>query len=130
MVDLVTMRAGERDYGVPVDAFVEARPWTPLALLPRAPAWVRGLMDVRGAVVPVHDLAARLGGAPAEPDRHATLVVVRSGARMVGLLVAEASDGVEQAVPATEAPEADGLVSGTAFIGGRTIRILAPGAFF
>jgi len=63
---------------------VTARPFTPL---PGAPAWVSGLVNVRGSVVTVVDLSLRLR-LPASADRASRrVVVVRSGDRSFGIAV-------------------------------------------
>lgn len=82
-------------YAVPIDAvreILEVGPCTPLPLMPN---FVRGVMNLRGAVVPVVDLAARLGLPEAVPGRRSCIVVVEvraaedSGAapQVLGLLV-------------------------------------------
>ena len=53
----------------------EIRGWTPATPLPHAPAYVRGVINLRGAVLPIVDLAERLGlGAAAPTPRHVIIV--------------------------------------------------------
>lgn len=90
---VLRLAVGEEHCVVPIDAVHEILELGRLTPLPRTPAFVRGVMNLRGAVVPVIDLAARLGGAPAEPGRRSCIVVMQGpadeahGALVAGLLV-------------------------------------------
>ena len=63
-------------YGAPIDAVREILEVPPTTELPRMPAFVRGVMNLRGAVVPVVDLAARFGLPRAQVGRRSCVVVV------------------------------------------------------
>ncbi|MFO1341182.1 MAG: chemotaxis protein CheW [Burkholderiaceae bacterium] len=63
-------------YGAPIDAVREILEVPPTTELPRMPAFVRGVMNLRGAVVPVVDLAARFGLPPTQVGRRSCVVVV------------------------------------------------------
>lgn len=67
-------RIGERWLAVDLSWVREACPFAPVRPVPGAPAWLRGLLDFHGALVPVIDGAALLGGEP---------VPARVGARIV-----------------------------------------------
>ena len=71
----------------------EIRGWTPATALPHAPAYVRGVINLRGSVLPIVDLAAapRLSRRPTPSARH-VIIVVQVGAQIVGLLVDAVSD--------------------------------------
>ena len=60
-VELLSFRIGENEYSVDIMAVREIRGWTRATSLPHAPAYVRGVINLRGAVLPVIDLALRLG---------------------------------------------------------------------
>lgn len=60
---------------------------TPSGPLPHAPAYVLGMINLRGAVLPVLDLSSRLGLPPRSPDVSSVVVVAELGDRPVGLLV-------------------------------------------
>ena len=77
----------------PIDAVHEILEAGQLTPLPRTPAFVRGVMNLRGAVVPVIDLAARLGAAPSPLGKRSCIVVMETnddhehGPLVAGLLV-------------------------------------------
>ena len=65
----------------------EIRGWGHSTPLPHAPDYVHGMINLRGAVLPVVDLGARLGFARTEPDRSSVVVVTQIQDSVVGLLV-------------------------------------------
>ena len=90
--ELISFRIGAQEYCVDIMAVREIRGWTPATALPRAPDFVRGVINLRGAVLPIVDLAARLGFASAEPTARHVIIVAQIGERSVGLLVDAVSD--------------------------------------
>ncbi|WP_126174303.1 chemotaxis protein CheW [Altericroceibacterium xinjiangense] len=85
-------RIGDDEFGLPIAAVEEVAPLlSKLARLPNAPAFVRGVMNVRGAVVPVIDQAERFGGVPSQ-GRKRRVVIVRLGALQAGFVVDAVSE--------------------------------------
>ena len=76
---LLRMAVGPESMAVPIDDVRELLEVGRLTALPRTPEFVRGVMNLRGAVVPVIDLAARLGQAPIQLSRRSCVVVVEAG---------------------------------------------------
>jgi purine-binding chemotaxis protein CheW len=87
MHELITFRVGEQFFCVEITAVREIRGWTAATPLPRAPAYVTGVINLRGAVLPIIDMAARLGLEPAQPTTRHVIIVVWIENRLVGLLV-------------------------------------------
>ncbi len=75
-LSLLRMGVGETAYAVPIGCVREILQVTRLTPLPKTPAFVKGVMNMRGAVVPVIDLGARLGHAASDQGRRACVVVV------------------------------------------------------
>ena len=90
--ELIAFRVGEQIFCVDIMAVREIRGWTPATPLPRAPDYVRGVINLRGAVLPIMDLAERLGLPPTEPSVRSVIIVVKVGERIIGLLVDAVSD--------------------------------------
>lgn len=67
---------GERSYAVGIDVVREILKAVPTTELPRMPRFVRGVMNLRGAVVPVIDLSARLGLGLMGVDRRTCIIIV------------------------------------------------------
>ena len=76
---LLRMAVGADAMAVPIDDVREILEVGRLTALPRTPDFVRGVMNLRGAVVPVIDLAARVGMAPISIGRRSCVVVVEAG---------------------------------------------------
>ena len=95
--ELISFRSGEQEFCVDIMAVREIRGWTPATPLPQAPGYVRGVINLRGAVLPIVDLSARLGLGATEPSVRNVIIVVRIGTRLVGLLV----DAVSEVMTAT-----------------------------
>jgi purine-binding chemotaxis protein CheW len=75
---LLRMAVGDEAVAVAIDDVREILEVGRLTALPRTPDFVRGVMNLRGAVVPVIDLLARLGHAPAQIGRRSCVVVVET----------------------------------------------------
>ncbi len=96
---LLSFRLGEEHYAVDILRVLEIRVLATTSRLPRAPAYVRGVMNLRGTVVPIVDLRRRLGLEPVPPARHTVVMLLRveSGEhpRTLGMVVDAVSDVVE-----------------------------------
>ncbi|WP_439816761.1 chemotaxis protein CheW [Zavarzinia sp. CC-PAN008] len=80
MADLtqyVTLGVDTDVFAIPVAQVQEILDLRPMSRLPHAPSYVRGLIDVRGTSVPVIDLRARLGLAPAEATAATRILVLQ-----------------------------------------------------
>lgn len=91
-LELIAFRVAEQEFCVDIMAVREIRGWVPATPLPRSPAFVRGVINLRGAVLPILDVAARLGlPAPVATARH-VIIVAQIGLQVIGLLVDAVSD--------------------------------------
>lgn len=90
--ELISFRVGEQEYCVNIMAVREIRGWSPATSLPQSPSYMRGVINLRGAVLPIMDLASRIGMPMVEPTVRSVFIVVQAGDRTVGLLVDAVSD--------------------------------------
>ncbi|ADG12172.1 chemotaxis protein CheW [Caulobacter segnis] len=90
--ELISFRVGDQEYCVDIMAVREIRGWSPATTLPQSPGYMRGVINLRGAVLPIMDLASRLGMPVLEPTVRSVFIVVKAGDRTVGLLVDAVSD--------------------------------------
>lgn len=95
----LTFTLGGEEYAVEILRVQEIRGFTAVTPIPNAPAWVKGVMNLRGTVVPVFDLRLKFGMPPKDYDRFTVIVVVNVGARVVGMVV----DGVSDVLDIDEA---------------------------
>lgn len=90
--ELIAIRAGNQDFCVDVQMVREIRGWTMETGMPHAPGYVRGMINLRGVVLPIIDLGQRLGFAATEPSQRHAILVVETGRQTLGLLVEAVSD--------------------------------------
>ena len=90
----LTFRLSDQDYGIAIDKVQEIREWTKVTPLPSSPAYIRGMLNLRGAIVPVIDLRRRFGLDALEHDNTTVIIVVNVGSRLAGILVDTVSDVV------------------------------------
>jgi purine-binding chemotaxis protein CheW len=103
---LATFYLDREEYGVDVRQVQEIRRVTEITSVPRAPRFIRGVINLRGRILPVLDLRTRLGLGEVAASRAARIVVVRVKDRLLGLLVDGASQVLKIPVSHVEpAPE-------------------------
>ncbi|MBO9710996.1 MAG: purine-binding chemotaxis protein CheW [Caulobacter sp.] len=86
-LQILSFEVGAQTYCVPVGAVREIRGVTPPTPLPDAPPYVRGVINLRGQVMPVIDLSERLGKGVAQDSARQVIIVVENHDDVAGLLV-------------------------------------------
>lgn len=102
-MQVVSFCVGEQTYALDIMRVKEIVNPVPIAAVPGAPAFVEGLIELRGALLPVIDLRKRLAVEPAPLDRDSKYMVVRFGDQRVALIVDRVID-VRRVDPAAIAP--------------------------
>lgn len=117
-LQLLAFRLDGQRYALPFASIERVVPAVALTPLPGAPATIRGVFSLHGAIVPVGDLRRRLGLAEREIALEDQIVVARSPTRVLGVLTEGASEVLECAeediVGTGEMVEAAGTVTGIA----------------
>jgi purine-binding chemotaxis protein CheW len=85
--ELITFEVEGQVFGLDIMAIREIRAWTPTTRLPRVPHYVAGVVNLRGTVLPVVDLAARLGWRATEPTPRHAIIVTQLGTQIGGWIV-------------------------------------------
>jgi len=93
-VELATFQVGEALCGMEIRQIQEINKLSQLTRAPQAPADVLGILNLRGQIVTVLDLARRLGLGSTEPDPQCRVIIVNSAGGKVGILVHRISDVV------------------------------------
>ena len=89
---MITFLIGSQEFCIDVMVVREIRVWTPATPVAHAPDFMCGVINLRGAVLPIIDFATRRGFPPTRPStRHAILVVQIAG-QTIGLLVEGVSE--------------------------------------
>jgi purine-binding chemotaxis protein CheW len=90
--EMLSFRLGVQEFCIDIMTVREIRGWTPTTPLPRAPTFVRGVVNLRGVVLPILDLAECLGFGPTEPTTQHVIIVSQVGSQIAGLLVTAVCD--------------------------------------
>lgn len=105
-VQFVSFKVDDSEYGIDIMAVREIQGWVEVTTLPNTPEYVRGVLNLRGIIVPIFDLRGRFGhGLTDATDLH-VMIIVAVGDRIMGLLVDAVSDiltvNTEEILPVPE----------------------------
>ena len=129
-IDFIGFWIGEQEFCVDIMSVRDIRGWTPTTPLPHSPEYVKGVINLRGSVLPVIDLAARLGFRSTEPTARHVIIVTQVGNQSVGLLVDAVSDILTitsdtiQPTPDVASELARAFMKGVLAIEGRMISLI------
>jgi purine-binding chemotaxis protein CheW len=130
---LVCFRLGEEEYGVDIGGVQEINRMMPITRVPRAPAFMKGVINLRGQLIPIIDLRLRFGMPSVEPTKSTRIVVVEIGHSRVGMIVDGVSEVLKLPVEHIEAApdmitDAEaGYIKGVGKFGDRLIVLLELG---
>lgn len=88
----VAFTVADRGFALPIEDVREIRAWSGVTALPNAPTYVLGVMNLRGAILPIIDVRARFGLGVTEPTPTHVVIVSAIAGRPLGLLVDTVSD--------------------------------------
>ncbi len=130
---LVVFTLGDEEYGLPISYVHEIIRYTAPRTVASEDCSVRGVISLRGKILPVFDLATRLGIAAGEPAERSKIVIVETGSDMAGVVV----DTVEEVLTVEDEQLDDGsslggisgvVIDGIAKIDDRLVVLLSPEA--
>lgn len=100
----LTFKLAGEEYGVGILSVQEIRGWSAVTAIPHSPNWLLGVINLRGAVVPIIDLRIKFDFAKADYNEFTVVIILNVGARVIGIVVDGVSDvitlGREQIKPA------------------------------
>lgn len=114
----VTFLVDGKSFGIVIVMVREIKQWSPTTALPNQKPHTRGVLNLRGTIVPVHDLKARLGGPITEATENHVVVIAAVRDQTIGILVDAVSDIVNvneaeiQPVPSSGVHEGNTGISG------------------
>jgi purine-binding chemotaxis protein CheW len=86
LTQFISFAIGSDQYGVDIMAVREIKGWSEITHLPKQPDYVRGVLNLRGVMVPIIDLRCRFGQGMTEATAMHIVIIVQVGTRQVGLL--------------------------------------------
>ena len=129
--ELIAFRLGEQEFCLDIMSVRDIRGWTPTTPLPHSSDYVKGVINLRGTVLPVVDLAARLGFRATEPSARHVIIITQVGNQTVGLLVDAVSDILTvnsdaiQPTPGVASERARVFTKGVIAMDGRMLSLIA-----
>ena len=88
----LTFRLDGQEYGISILKVQEIKGWDKMTPIPNSPPYVKGVLNLRGVIVPVFDLRLRFGLPETVRDAFTVIIVVNIGGRMAGIVVDAVSD--------------------------------------
>jgi purine-binding chemotaxis protein CheW len=100
----LTFRLDGEEYGVGILTVQEIRGWSSVTKVPHTPAWLLGVINLRGVVVPIIDLRIKFNCSSAEYNETTVVIILTVATRVMGVVVDAVSDvitlGSQQIKPA------------------------------
>ena len=114
----LTFALGEEQYGVQILRVQEIKGYTGVTRIPNTPEYVKGVLNLRGTIVPIVDLRMKFGMEQQEYNKKTVIIVVEVKGRIMGIIVDAVSDVMNIAAKDIQpAPEFGGSVD-VGFING------------
>ena len=115
-LEFLSFRLGQEEYGVDIQKVQELRGYTTVTALANAPAHIKGVVNLRGLIVPIIDLRIKFALGEPSYDQFTVVVIMYVAGSQVGLVVDSVSDVITlsqsqlKPVPAISAADADYIV--------------------
>lgn len=132
----ITFTLGPDEYGIDIMVVREIKGWTDTTMIPNAPAHVRGVINLRGVIVPIFDLRARFGAGLTVPTSMHVVIIVAAASRTVGLLVDTVSDIISvdpkaiRPIPEMGLPTEDQFLEGLVAMEDRMVTLVSLAGLF
>jgi purine-binding chemotaxis protein CheW len=126
----ISFAIGDDQYGVDIMAVREIKGWSEVANLPKQPEYVRGVLNLRGVIVPIIDLRRRFGQGATEATPSHIVIIVQIGPRLIGMLADRVLDIVSldastiQPVPRISQTARVDFLSGLVTVDGALIALI------
>jgi purine-binding chemotaxis protein CheW len=88
----LTFNIGSEEYAVGLMSVREIKGWTQTTRLPNSPDFMKGVINLRGVVIPIFDLRKRFSMGDTEPHEKNAVIILSVGDRLIGILVDAVSD--------------------------------------
>ena len=116
--EMLVFKLGSEEYGVDILKVQEIRGYEKVTPIPRSPDYLKGVVNLRGTIVPVIDLRVKFGMPDPTYDSLTVVIVLRIGSRTIGAVVDAVSDVVRLAEnEIREAPKLGAMVDSSYLAG-------------
>ncbi len=116
--EYLTFRLDREEYGIDILKVQEIRGYEPPTRIANAPSFIKGVVNLRGTIVPIVDMRLKFNCANAQYDTFTVVIVLNLHMRIVGIVVDSVSDVMELASENLRpAPEVESVIEGDSVIG-------------
>ena len=130
LVECINFAIGNDQYGVDIMSVREIKEWSNVTHLPKQPDYIRGVLNLRGIVVPIVDLRCRFGQGLTNSTPTHIIIIVQIEGRQVGLLADQVLDivsferGEIQPIPSVARSSRARFLSGLVTVEGAMIALI------
>jgi len=128
--EFLTFRLGSEEYCIDILKVREIRGYEPPTRIANAPAFIRGVINLRGLIVPIFDLRLKFNCEQAPYDDFTVVIILALGERTVGVVVDSVSDVLQiqpdlvRAAPQIDTGVDDSCITGLASVDERMLIVL------
>ncbi len=128
--EYLTFRLDQEEYGIDILKVQETRGYEPPTRIANAPSFIKGVVNLRGTIVPIVDMRLKFNCSQAEYNSFTVVIILNMHQRVVGIVVDSVSDVMELAADAIRsAPDIDsaidsGSITGLGSVGERMLILL------
>ncbi|MET1116510.1 MAG: chemotaxis protein CheW [Comamonas sp.] len=128
--EYLTFRLDQEEYGIDILKVQEIRGYEPPTRIANAPAFIKGVVNLRGTIVPIVDMRLKFHCAQAEYNSFTVVIILNMHQRVVGIVVDSVSDVMElppdavRAAPDIDSAIDSGSITGLGSVGERMLILL------
>lgn len=116
--EYLTFRLDQEEYGIDILKVQEIRGYEPPTRVANAPNFIKGVVNLRGTIVPIVDMRLKFNCSKAEYNSFTVVIILNLRQRIVGIVVDSVSDVMELPSESLKAaPEIDSVIDSTAVLG-------------
>jgi purine-binding chemotaxis protein CheW len=120
--EVLVFALGGEEYGVDILKVQEIRGYEKVTAIPSAPAYLKGVVNLRGIIVPVIDMRIKFGMADPKYDSFTVVIILRVAGRVIGIVVDGVSDVVRLAPADVKAAPGLGSIVDSGFLAGLAVQ--------
>ncbi len=131
--EYLTFRLDQEEYGIDILKVQEIRGYEPPTRIANAPSFIKGVVNLRGTIVPIVDMRLKFNCSNAEYSSFTVVIILNLGTRIVGIVVDSVSDVMElppgsiKPAPEVESGIHSGCILGLGSVGDRMLILLDIG---
>jgi purine-binding chemotaxis protein CheW len=116
--EYLTFRLSQEEYGIDILKVQEIRGYEAPTRIANAPSFIKGVVNLRGTIVPIVDMRLKFNCSEAEYSSLTVVIILNLGSRIVGIVVDSVSDVLElQPENVKSAPDIESIVSNDCILG-------------